>query len=214
MPYCRQENILWIHIPKTGGASIYIYFMRKYGKDKISLLSGIRNKILPTQELQNVSLQHQTYNTIFKYKELLNVDFNNNLKIISVVRNPYNRLISDLFGFNFINEHSSKDEVLNIIKTNYINNNNLDNHNLPQYKFICDDNDNIIKNINIFKQETLTQDMIKYGYTNFNVHFGSTKSKQIDIDESEYISFLNNDSINLINEYYHKDFVLFNYKKL
>ena len=56
--------------------------------------------------------------------------------------------------------------------------------------------------------------MINYGYTNFNIHFGSTKSKQIDIDECEYINFLNNDSIKLINDYYHKDFVLFGYKKL
>lgn len=214
MPYCKQENLLWIHIPKTGGASIYIYFMRKYGKNEISLLSGIRNKILPTQQLQNISLQHQTYNTIFKHKELLNIDFNKNLKIISVVRNPYNRLISDLFGFNFINEKTSQDDVLNIIKNKYIGNKNLDNHNIPQYKFICDNNDNIIENITIFNQETLTKDMINYGYTNFNIHFGSTKSKQIDINESEYIKFLNNDSIKLINEYYHKDFVLFGYKKL
>ena len=68
-------------------------------ENEISLLSGIKNKILPTKELQNISLQHQTYNTLFNYKELLNIDFNDNLKIISVVRNPYNRLISDLFWF-------------------------------------------------------------------------------------------------------------------
>lgn len=214
MPYCKQENILWIHIPKTGGASIYIYFMRKYGKNEITLLSGIRNNILPTKELQNISLQHQTYNTLFKYKELLGIDFNNNLKIISIVRNPYNRIISDLFGFNFINEKSSQHEVFVTIKNKYIGNENLDNHNIPQYKFVCDDNNNLIENITIFNQETLTKNMIDYGYENFNVHFGSTKSKQIDIDESEYINFLNKDSIQLINEYYHYDFVIFGYKKL
>ena len=156
-----------------------------------------------------ISYQHQTYRTLFEYKTILKIDFNN-IKIITIVRNPYNRAVSDLFYFNLINNKSSKEEVYIKLKK-FINSefHIYDNHNLPQYEYIIDTNGKINNNIKIFRCENLTNDMINDGFHKFNNNVNTNKSGKID-----YYKFLNKDSINLINNYYDKDFKLFNYKKL
>lgn len=102
---------------------------------------------------------------------------------------------------------SSKDEVFNMIKT-YISATNLDNNNLPQHVFITIFNEKIIPNIHILHTESLTDDMHKLGYKDFNLHLHTNPEK------INYIDYLNSDSIKLINDYYDKDFKLFNYKKI
>lgn len=201
MPYFPKINLLFIHIPKTGGTTLEQLF-QKYSQMK--LYSGKGNKILPPP-FSKVSLQHQTYNIIYKYHKKLGVNFNNKLKIIAVVRDPYNRIISDLFWQKLIKEDTSITDVLNIIKK-YIKGDDYDNHNIPQYKFVTDDNDNLIKDIIILKTESLNNDMQKLGFTIKKNHgVGKCNNKN-------YYKYLNNDSIRIINNFYKKDFELFNYE--
>ena len=98
MPYFKNNdiNLLFIHIPKTGGTSLEQYFSDKYSipLNIKSLYSDRINNLL-----FNSSLQHLTYNTIFKNKDILDIDFLNTLKIITIVRNPYTRIIIDLFFY-------------------------------------------------------------------------------------------------------------------
>jgi len=61
----------------------------------------------------------------------LDISFNNNLKIITIVRNPYTRIISDLFHFKLIKEYTLSTDIFEIIKK-YLYDENLDNHNVPQ----------------------------------------------------------------------------------
>ena len=197
MPYYKEIELLFIHIPKTGGTSLEDYLREKY---KETLLSGYGNNILPEDGLQKNSLQHQTYSTIYKYRDILEVDFNSNLKVITIVRDPYDRIISDLFFFALINRDDTCETVYNIIK-DYLYKYCYDNHNIPQYKFITDSNEELIENIKIFRTETLTQDIHNYGFTEYK----GTKSNII------HSNYLNNDSIQLINIFYKKDFELFNY---
>jgi hypothetical protein len=87
---------------------------------------------------------------------------------------------------------------------NYVIAEKYDNHNVPQYKFITDKQGNLIPEINILRNETLNDDIKKFGFEikqNFQV------GKKVD-----YNKYLNNDSIDLINTIYKKDFQLFNYK--
>ena len=197
MPYYKDIELLFIHIPKTGGTSLENYLKKTY---KETLFSGYGNNILPEDDLQKNSLQHQTYSTIYKYRDILEVDFNSNLKVITIVRDPYDRIISDLFFFELIKKDNTCETVYNIIK-DYLYKDCYDNHNIPQYKFITNSNEELIENIKIFRTETLTQDIHNYGFTDYI----GTKSNII------HSNYLNNDSIQLINIFYKKDFELFNY---
>ena len=72
---------------------------------------------------------------------------------------------------------------------------------------MVDENSKLIKNIKIFKTETLNQsnNMLKE-FTGLNINI---KQENVNKDYSKY---LNQDSISLINTFYEKDFKLFNYK--
>ena len=209
MPYYKEKNLLFIHIPKTGGTVIEDEIKKKY---KQTLYSGYINNILESP-FNKFSLQHQFYTTIYKYQNKLDVNFNN-IKIFTVVRNPYDRIISDLFWWKrkkkypeFKINYNDTEEIYNFIKNNYLNRDDLDNHNQPQYKFITDENLNLISNIKILKCETLNDTNNELNkFLGFNINI---KKENINKD---YSKFLNKKSILLINEYYKKDFELFNYK--
>ena len=217
MPYFKNKdiNLLFIHIPKTGGTSVEKYLSKKYSilLDLNSIYcKNINNlkKFINNNDIKiNSSAQHLTYNTIFTLKDKFNVNFSDStLKIITIVRNPYNRIISDLFWYKKININSTTIEVYNIIK-NYIKLNNLDNHNIPQYLFLIDAIGKINNNIVIFKTENLNNYMINYGFKDFNLN-----EHKNSINNINYIDYLNKDSIELINDFYENDFIYFDYDKL
>ena len=210
MPYFKNENvnILYIHIPKTGGSSIEKYFSKKYNipLNKDSLYNHFFFKGI------HVSSQHITYNTIHEFNVKFKIDFNN-LKIITSVRNPYERLISELFYINAININSTTFQVEQIIKAKmYALMKNIhiqDNHFMQQYKFLLDKNNKINPNIIILKNESLNKMMNNNGFSDFNEMRNSRNKNTIN-----YYKFLNKTSINIINKVYKKDFELFNYKML
>lgn len=202
MPYYKEKNLLFIHIPKTGGTVIEDKIKKKYNQ---TLYSGHTNRLLDFP-YNTKSLQHQFYTTIYKFRDKLNINFDN-IKIFSVVRNPYDRIISDLFWCNLIKKDYTSNQVYDIIKNHYLYRDDIDNHNQPQYKFLVDENCKLIKSIKIFNTETLNKsndDLNKY--IGFNIDI-----KQ-DAVNKDYSNYLNKDSISLINNFYKKDFELFNYK--
>lgn len=203
MPYYQNKNILFVHVPKTGGSSLEEYLR----KDDIEVLHT-DNKDKEKLPLMNdrLALQHQKYKVIYKHRELYNINFNDNLKIITIVRNPYTRVVSDLFFLGLIKKDTSPDLVYRIMITNYFI---YRNHNIPQSDFLTDENGELIKNLVIFRKESLNDDLIKYGFTDFNIQ---KNTNRLNIPESSYMSYLNNDSIKFINNYYKKDFILFNYE--
>lgn len=210
MPYFKNKdiNLLFVHIPKTGGSSVETYFSKKYNipLNAQSLWSFDEKNMKKLNS--NVSLQHLTLNQIYKYYNEKRIDLDlNNLKIITIFRNPYERIISDLFWYSLISKNSKKEEVFEIIK-NYIKSSNYDNHNIPQYLFIIDDNKNIFNNVEIFCTEWLDYDMNRSGYSDFLLKENSNKFNV------NYYDYLNQDSINLINSFYHDDFVLFKFNKI
>lgn len=211
MPYFKNDeiNILFIHIPKTGGTSVNRYLSNKYSiplTNQSLFIPMKKNDLLP-RPYNNKSLQHQPLKIIKKYKDILRVNFNN-ITIFATVRNPYERIVSDLFHFSLINRHSNGNQVCNVIKR-YIRADIFDNHNLPQHKFIEDEDGNIDDKIIIMKNESLGEDMIKNGYTDFNRKDNLNKTGKIN-----HMDYLNKESIKIINEYYNKDFELFGYEKV
>jgi hypothetical protein len=206
MPYFKNNNInlLFIHIPKTGGTSLEKYFSSKYN-------IPLNNDSLFGQNKKfNVNvhayLQHILYKTVINYKSNFKID-TNNLEIITIVRNPYNKIISDLFNFKLIKVNSTPLEVYEAIKKFIkLDNKTVDNHNIPQNLFIRDSNDQILSNIKILHTETLNNDMKNLGYSDFDIYENKNKNKI-----TNYMNYLNNAAIKVINYCYHDDFVLFNY---
>jgi hypothetical protein len=197
MPYYPEDNILFIHIPKTGGTALHNYFINKY---KITI-----DKYLHLFDLyylrghKMLSLQHLTFIELSNSKY---INITSNVKIITIVRNPYTRLISELLWSNHITKHTSREDIYNKILylfTEYENENTIyDNHIRPQYQFI-DGNENIT----ILKHENLNNELKeKLNITDFTSFYNN-----------EYIisKYFNTDSINLINNFYYKDFIIFDY---
>jgi hypothetical protein len=213
MPYFNNKNvnILFIHIPKTGGTSIAKYLSQKYS---IQLCEKSFSGFNLCKNI-NVPSDHFLLNTILTlYKDKIVFK---NLKILSVVRNPYSKIISEIFFRKKISEQNiSDDDTQKIIETIittdiniYLENkHHAENHFIPQYKFLCDKNEKIYNNIDILKFENLNNDIKKLGFEDFNVDINKTEKK------FDYKYYLNKNSINLINKIYKKDFELFGYKMI
>ncbi len=203
MPLFNKLKLFFIHIPKTGGTSVEEYLYKKTNTQKtINTFHSDKCGV----KLNKHTLQHSTFTELVRCKN--NLDFNiNKLKIFTVVRNPYERLVSELFYIGKINLQSDKQMVENEI-ISYLNDDyHYDNHKLPQYKFITY-NDKIVNNITIMKNETLNDDMHKYNFTDFNENHNKTHKGKIN-----YMELLSDNAKNIIYKYYEKDFELFNYDK-
>ena len=210
MPYFKNKdvNILFIHIPKTGGTSLELYFSSKFNipLNNKSLYLFIEDELLLNEQLKiNSSLQHITYNQIVEYSNIFNINFDN-INIITIVRNPYERIISDLFFFKLMTIDNTCEEVFDIIHKYLYE--HYDNHTIPQYKFIINEKGEIIQNIHILKTESLNNDMFNLGYHDFDIFSNANNNKL------NYYNYLNNESIDIINDVYHLDFILFNYNKI
>lgn len=203
MPYYKDANILFIHIPKTGGNSVERYLIRKYRQ---TLLFGTGKKLIKHEKYRNFSLQHQYYSTIKDNSDSLGVDFNDKLRIFTVVRNPYERILSDMFWQDYINLDTTPEEVYAILPKYYET--SKDNHSAEQYKFLVDNNGKLPTNLTIMKTESLNKDMINNGFINFDIHENKNKKKLVSYDQ-----YLNDNVINSINQKYSKDFDLFGYIK-
>jgi hypothetical protein len=211
MPYFNNHNInvLFIHIPKTGGTSMESYFSSKFNipLNNKSLCNISKDEELLNENIEiNSSLQHITYNQLVKYSKIFNIDFDN-IKIITIVRNPYERFVSDCFFWSLITTDSTKEVVFDILNK-YLVSDKYDNHNIPQHKFITNDKGEIIQNIHILKTESLTNGMKNLGYIDFDIYHN------VNINKVNYYNYLNNESIEIINKFYHLDFILFNYDKI
>lgn len=208
MPYYKDLDLLFIHIPKTGGSFIADALNNKNYKVTLCQrgisIHNISNSLFESPHNKG-SLQHQFYSTLYKYKNKININFEK-IKVFSIVRNPYNKIMSDLFWLKLINKKSSPNEIYEKIKNNYLYRDDLDNHNQPQYKFITDENNQLIKNIKVFKCETL--DILNHEINDF---IGVNINLKNENANKDYSHYLNKNSIELINNFYKKDFELFDY---
>ena len=202
MPYFKKINTLLIHIPKTGGTSVENYFYNRY--DIKRTLSTLYSSL--TYRINNHSFQHSTFQELYENRKYLEIDFDN-LKILSIVRNPYERIISDLFFFKLINLEMTQEQIFDKIKY-FLETDDCryDNHKIELYKYLINNKNIIDKNITILKTENLTNGMKSQGYEDFDLEDNKTHRNKIN-----YIELLNENSINLINKFYKKDFEYFNY---
>lgn len=212
MPYFKngKYNILYIHIPKTGGSSIEKFFSKLTHTplNKHSLFGP--HKQIPEYPYGGAPLQHLYLDGILRYSKLFKIK-SDNLKIIISVRNPYTRIISALFYRDKININTHPKKVYKILKEFVAKKSGIQHHNIPQYRFYLVNGLIPLKNVYIIKNEHLNEDMEKLGFKNFKhmKKYNTSHKKSID-----YFKFLNKDSIKLINTVYKMDFEIFGYKKI
>ena len=150
----EERKILFIHIPKTSGTSIEHFFFKSDGEFNLTNLFSSTNFVYNEKKFNSTG-QHLKYNEI---RTIINVD---EYEIFTVVRNPYDRFISEMEYHiqktrAYIEKNPNKKELLKeFIKWYFgvenfeiiVNNNhcNFDHHKNPQYELLegCD-------NLNIF----------------------------------------------------------------
>jgi hypothetical protein len=201
MPYYPKTNILFIHVPKTGGRALEDCLKRFSPQ---GLYGSTNNCVLKGMPIEKISLQHQTYQTILENKALLRVPFDASMAVMSIVRNPYDRLVSDLLANRLMDPRDTPERVLQVIQQYIVAPpEKYDNHGTPQWKFLTDLRGELVPKLILFRTESLTQDLKDYGFGFYNRVDGY----------KEYSKYYNRESLDIVNDVYSRDFELFGYEK-
>ena len=200
MVICHEKRCIFIHIPKTAGTSIE-HFLREHGLNNLELI-GVRN---------GRSTHHYRASEI---KNLFPNIFHNYYKF-SIVRNPYERLLSEYYWTPIKNvgfkSDKSKDEFLdyveNVIKNGTYFSNIYHDHFIPQYFFVYNKKINKIIVNQLFKYEDMewVQTYLKQKL--------KIKNDFLVLNKSEKKEIWNESQKERIYNLYKKDFELFSYEK-
>ena len=178
-----NKHCVFIHIPKNGGKLI----RKKIVKDK-------NNNILKNYWGINVATRFDFAHVPYvKKNEFVENDIE--YGYFAYTRNPYDRIIS---AFLYKNPKANTEKDFKYFVKNtltmYDFNMSFDYkiiHYYPQYLFVCDENLDIPKCIEINKLDN-TGEQTKY----------------------DLMKYFDDDCINIVNTIYCKDFLFFNYPKL
>ena len=202
MVWDEKHKMIFLHIPKTGGTSI---------EKSLNLLNiyngyGINKK--------NKAMQHFDSH---EYKKHLGKEKYNQYYKFTIIRNPYEKVISDYFWLKNI-AHLENDDFQNksfdqyLSYCNYIVTNRLyklsiyHDHFKPQHKFIYNKNNKLLIN-KIFRFEKF-EHIIKFIKTRYN-----TIVSHDNVNESKQKIILNEKQKNKIYNIYKNDFILLKYQK-
>jgi len=196
MVVSHTKKCIFIHIPKTGGTSIE-QFIKDNNRNDIQYL-GVRN---------NRSMHHMTASQL--NKELLPFYYQTYYRF-SVVRNPYDRLLSEYYWSPVIGYKAgfTKSEflknVVHIIKNKLYYTNIYYDHYIPQYQFLYENNK--LQVHQLFKFEDMKW-IASYLSKKLNIHsefpcFNKTEIEKENWTESEK---------KIIYYMYQEDFKRFSY---
>lgn len=217
----NNKEVVFIHIPRTAGTYIENVICKKYNIDKKWPISD-KNILfgLLKQNNKYFTLQHLTFTEMHKYN-FINVD--KNIFYFSIIRNPFDRVISlysnwggdkrfktfDIFlnkllSFNMDN-YDHNGIITENSNFNYKNmSKNLKDcmyHFLPQYKYVYDASNNI--KVNTYKINEMNK---LNNILNVNLKFSKTRNKKF--------KQINKEQIDKIVKIYKKDFEIFNYSTI
>lgn len=217
-----------IHIPKTGGSS-FCKFLAEQHNLQFDFGTADKKYLFGNDRKYPYSLQHMPYkiieNVIAKKVHIHGVsdhitDTNiNNYNIYAVIRNPYDRMVSEYFWHSQVYEKQTFDpkknntqyftmirnefkKFVNMFLTKKINN-EFDNHRVPQTQMIEHCN-----NLKLIRYESMDDDFLKYfGKKLDKVYFQSPKK-----EFGDYMLFYDTETKEKVYNYYKSDFIAFDYK--
>lgn len=213
MPYYHDLHVLFIHIPKTGGTNLETQLKSKNHAESL-LTNTAGNDRLP-HPFSHVSLQHQYYTTLRRFARPLGIPWDAKLKIMTIVRNPYDRIISALFFWKLIDPSFTAAQVYQVIQNQFLYRTDLDNHNVPQHKFVTNGRGHLFPHIRIFRTELLNaHNELLSDFVGTTINIQQDHHPHPSTHSRPYLSYLNAASISLVNQHYDKDFKLFGYPKI
>jgi hypothetical protein len=234
MPFFDKYNVLYVHIPKTGGWTIYDIFdfpqtiahiheiekndsiemKRKYKELTEKHLYGYERKITIDDIDRLFEPSHYTMQVI---NQIYGERFNNSYKFC-FVRNPYDKIVSR-YHFNdnrLMNKTNlTFDEFVLALYHKYLANydnmdHNVISHFMSQYDY-CFDNNGVKIVDDIYKFENFEEDMLTI-MLKFNIHKEIPHHNQTTHDHwSKY--FTNPVTEAIIYCIYKKDFDVFGYER-
>ncbi|MCP9835638.1 MULTISPECIES: sulfotransferase family 2 domain-containing protein [unclassified Cyanobium] len=198
-----SNSILFLHVPKCGGSSIVDTFTANGYTSELEM----RGK--PAQDCLLASPQHQTCSAL---KSL--VRFDNIKEIFMVVRNPYQRLVSE---YNWIFREVSPEErpeysqwVINSIAIVEQDPYYLDNHLRPMIDFL-----DVGHPARIFRLEGGLQAIIEFYLqpveSMLNITVAHNKKASLFKYKSDNPA-LDERALHLVNKFYRDDFLAFGYE--
>lgn len=203
MVWDNKKNLLFVHIPKTGGTTIEYHLN--------SIQNANQGYFI---DLNRKAIQHLT---ILEYRDYLNVNINNYLKF-SIVRNPYNRLLSNYYWTDLpIGYKNNKsfdfflEEVEDIVTTQNFNMTFLHDHYIPQKNFLINEDGKIIidKYFKFEKYSSVIDFLLQY-YPKLNKRKNDTIKQTV---SKERRLKLTTSQKKRIYNLYKEDFELFEYDK-
>ena len=226
----HQYKFIFIHVTKTGGATIKKYLRSNIGDERTPnnknfvALPYVQDKFFNGKEKKEIngffySLGHMP---IIFIKENFPEEYKNYYKF-GFIRNPYERFLSSFFFLGRNNlEGLNKEQILDRFNNFFIPkisekfHVNPNRWVIPQYKFLCDTDDNIIVDF-LGRTENLVKDFKNIANTLNLPNFTEEKVVTINVspnkEKVEKSLFLTEENKEKIYNLYKKDFEIFNYPK-
>jgi len=213
MPYFYRNdggdndvNLLFVHIPKTGGTSFENYMSKRYD------IPLNHDSLYKQKKGEPTTYQHFTLQSLWKRRQEFGIR-EDGLRIIAFVRNPYDRMISELLYLRLMDRNTPPDDVATIIRRYLNSSSTYDNHKLPQIDFVVDSSGHLWDGVEIAHLENITEELSRIGFDDFNNWDYANSERKAD-KSMDYSQYLNDKSIQLINDYYFKDFEAFGYDRI
>ena len=225
---CKPFNCIFVHIPKTAGRSIEMFFMNKLGLDREN--EDHRAQLLitdnddPTKGTEKLS--HLSATEYVQCGHISQQEFTRFYKF-SFVRNPWSRLVSEYRYRNFLSHKSFKDFVMH--KLPAPGRDDKYRHVMPQTAMLCDEKGRLMVDF-VGKFECLQQDFeqvcVHLGFENSSLpHVNSSDKKSRELrrkarnflhrnDESDlhhYVDFYDAETREYVANLYRADIKHFSY---
>jgi hypothetical protein len=225
---CKPFNCIFVHIPKTAGRSVEMFFMNKLDLDREN--DEHRKQLLITDNTDpdrgTEKLSHLSAAEYVQCGHVPQQEFSKFYKF-SFVRNPWARLVSEYRYRNYLSHRSFKDFVMN--KLPAPGRDDKYRHIMPQTEMLCDNGGNLLVDF-VGKFEQLQQDFDKVckqlGFEDSSLsHVNSSDKKSRELrrkvrnflyrnDESylhRYVDFYDTESREFVTNMYRQDIDNFGY---
>ena len=226
---CNSFSCIFIHIPKTAGRSVEMFFINKLDLNRESdadrlklLITDNDNPVKGTEKLSHLSaaeyvqcghVTEQVFSRFYKF---------------SFVRNPWARLVSEYRYRNYLNHKSFKDFVMNKLPSP--GRDDKYRHIMPQTEMLYDKHGSLLVDF-VGKFEHLQKDFEQVckhlGFSDSSLpHINSSDKKSRELRRKvrnflyrngenklrSYVDFYDTETREIVTGLYHADIENFDYK--